>query len=92
MSADERSRLSTNLFQDPDLLPLSDRPVADTNPISEEHDDFAEAIRQRRPPRVDGRQALQAITIAERILSQIGAGSPAVTVPFTPPTERRKAG
>jgi predicted dehydrogenase len=92
ITPEERSHLSTNLFQDPDLLPLDELAVADTNPISEEHDDFAASIREGRPPRVDGRQALAAMIVAEQILAQIAAGARPATVPFASPSGRRKAG
>ena len=92
----ERAHLTTNLFQDAELFPLSDLPIADANPIAQEHDDFAAAIREGRSPRVDGRQALAAMDVAERVVLQIAAGAsesqPASTVPFVAPPLRRKAG
>lgn len=108
LTSEQRAQVGARLFQDADLAPLAELPVADTNPIAEQHDDFAAAIRERRPCRVDGHQGLAALTVAERIVAQIASANrqtstsrqtstadrhpPAVTVPFPPPGERRKAG
>jgi predicted dehydrogenase len=95
LSEAERTHLTGNLFQDPELFPLADLAVADTNPIAQEHDDFASAIREGRPPRVDGRQALAAMEVAERVLLQISAhagdAQQVEPAPFTIPGKWRRA-
>lgn len=48
-------------------LPVRD----DANPIADEHADFLRCIDQHDSPRVDGRQGLEALSLAEQIVAEI---------------------
>lgn len=72
MQANEMESLKQHVFET--LLPLSDLPIADANPLQDELRDFLECVQQGGRPRVDGRHAAQAVWVAEQVLGQIHVG------------------
>jgi predicted dehydrogenase len=60
--------------------------VESTNAILEEQQDFLQAVRGGAPVRVDGRQACEALRVAERVLHSIHRHR------WTTPAAYRKAG
>jgi predicted dehydrogenase len=65
----QRVHLKDHLFRD--YLPLTDLPVAETNPLLEEQRDFVMAIRGKHSVRVAGRDGRRSLDVAERILAEI---------------------
>jgi predicted dehydrogenase len=72
--------------------------VAACDQLTEELKEFAECVRTRRTPRVDGVQATRAMEVADRILEDLAArngspGSDHIFTPFRePPAARKLAG
>jgi predicted dehydrogenase len=48
--------------------------VADAEPLQLELDDFVDAVRTRRPPRVSGADGRRALALAHRITSLMAGG------------------
>jgi predicted dehydrogenase len=71
LSPGERTHLKDHLFTD--YLPLTELPVAETNPLLEEQREFVAAIRGEAAVRVSGRDGQRALDVAERILADIAA-------------------
>ncbi|HMC12578.1 MAG TPA: Gfo/Idh/MocA family oxidoreductase [Pirellulaceae bacterium] len=66
-----RRHLKDHLFSD--YLPLTDVPVAESNPLLEEQREFVAAIRGEAAVRVSGSDGRRALDVAERILAGIAA-------------------
>ena len=73
LTAGEKQEVSERFFED--LLPKSVIPVKPTNAISEEHQDFYDAIKENRDPIVSGEVGEQVLAIATRIVNTIKLGS-----------------
>jgi predicted dehydrogenase len=86
----ERARMQEALFTD--LLPKTEIKAGEANPIRDELYDFAESIRQGRPPRVPGTQGMAAIAVCQRIVDQILDDSVDARRPAAWPATHRKAG
>jgi predicted dehydrogenase len=67
----EKQALRESLFVE--HLPAADLPLERINAIQEELRNFAASIAAGRAPHVDGRQGLQAVSVAERVLREIAA-------------------
>ena len=77
LSLEEKLHCKERLFQD--LLPLEQITPPAINAIQEEQRAFVASIRSGEPVRVDGRQALEALVVAEHILHEIAATQQART-------------
>jgi predicted dehydrogenase len=66
-----RTHLKEHLFQE--YLPLTDLPVADSNPLLEEQREFVAAVRDEAEVRVSGTDGRRALDVAERVLATIAA-------------------
>jgi len=66
-----RKHVKDHLFTD--YLPLTDLPVAESNPLLEEQRAFVAAIRGEASVRVSGTDGRRALDVAERILAGIAA-------------------
>jgi predicted dehydrogenase len=71
LSADQKQHIREQLFADPSLLPLARLPAAEANPIQDEQQDFCDAIRAGRAPRVTGQAGRDALWTAQRILRAV---------------------
>ncbi len=71
MTADQKQFVRDNLFSE--YLPIELLLVESRNAILEEQYDFVDTIQSGGAPVVDGRQALEVLTVAERILGKIAA-------------------
>jgi predicted dehydrogenase len=67
----DREHLKAHLFEE--LLPLKKITPEPCDQLTAELTDFTAAIREGRAPKVDGRQAKEAVALAERILAKIAA-------------------
>jgi len=67
----DREHLKAHLFED--LLPLKRITPEPCDQLTAELFDFTCAVREQRAPRIDGRQARDAVALAERILAKIEA-------------------
>jgi predicted dehydrogenase len=66
-----KAHLKEHLFQE--YLPLTDLPVAESNPLLEEQREFVTAIRGEAAIRVPGTDGRRALDVAERVLATIAA-------------------
>lgn len=66
LTAAEKQSCQDRVFKD--WLPLEKTQCAESNPLLEELEDFVSAITLGRQPRVDGRQALAAMNLADQVL------------------------
>ena len=71
LSAAEKQAVREQLFTE--HLRLEELPLTPRNAIREELRDFAASISLNCRPQVDGRQALEAVAVAERVLDEIAA-------------------
>jgi len=71
LSADQVEHYKNHLFED--LLRRETREADAVDALALELDDFIEAIRQSREPRVSGEDARDAVAVAQRVLNQIHA-------------------
>jgi predicted dehydrogenase len=69
VSPDERDRIKEQLFET--VLPLTEIPPAEANPLLDEQRDFVACIRSGGVPRVSGAQGLRALATADRVLKSI---------------------
>ncbi|MEM6654549.1 MAG: Gfo/Idh/MocA family oxidoreductase, partial [Planctomycetota bacterium] len=69
LSADERERLRVGLFDELLVKETAEAPAV--NAIDEEQQDFADAIRSGRSPRVSGAAGRDAVVVANRVLEKI---------------------
>ena len=97
LSADQVSQMKERLFQD--YLAIQELPVESTNAILDEQRDFISAVESGTPVRVDGRQATQALLVAQRILNSLerhtwtrSGAEPTVIATGFQATPHRKAG
>ena len=73
LSANEQQHIRDHLFTDTSLLPLKEMEAGDCNPLLDEQQDFCDAIRYGRQPRVTasaGRDALQAANLILQSVAQ----------------------
>ena len=73
LSAEQRTHVVENLFTE--YLPKTQVPIADSNAILQEQQDFLTAIQTGAKVQVSGRDGLAALEIAELILREIAAQS-----------------
>ena len=66
-----KAHLKEHLFQD--YLPLTELPVAESNPLLEEQREFVTAIRGEAVARVPGTDGRRALDVAERVLATSAA-------------------
>jgi predicted dehydrogenase len=71
LSADQKQHIREKLFADPALLPMQEIPAVEANPLQDEQQDFCDAIREGRAPRVTGQAGRDALWTAQRILRAI---------------------
>lgn len=71
LSSDQKQHIREQLFADPSLLPTTDVPIPDANPLLDEQQDFCDAIRTGRLPRVTGEAGRAALWTAQRILQSV---------------------
>jgi predicted dehydrogenase len=69
LSADQRQHLQKALFAE--LLPAREQEAPAQNALIEEQRDFVECVISGREPRVPGKQGLEALAVAERVLASI---------------------
>lgn len=69
LSAKEKQANQERVFQD--WLPMETFSCAESNPLQDELNDFVHCIRTGETPRVDGRQALSAMRLADQILTSM---------------------
>ena len=68
---EQRQHIREHLFEDPALLPITDITPPECNPLQDEQQDFCDAIRFGRAPRVTARAGRETLWAAQRILSSI---------------------
>jgi predicted dehydrogenase len=73
LSAAEKAYLKDHLFEE--LIPLRRFEANAVNALLEEQRDFIEAIREKRDPRVSGRQGRDVVAVAEEILTSIAGNN-----------------
>jgi predicted dehydrogenase len=71
LDAAQRTHLKDRLFSD--YLPLTDLPIAESNPLLDEQREFVAAIRGEAAVRVAGQDGRRALDVAERVLAEIAA-------------------
>lgn len=80
LTSERKRQLTERFFTD--VLPTERYTAAEANPLADEQTDFLESIRQRRQPRVCGRQGRAALALCEQVVRALGE-SPLSGVPFS---------
>lgn len=100
LGEERKQHIRENLFNDQSLLPLRTVAAAEANPLQDEQQDFCDAIRHGRPPRVTGQAGRDALFAAGQVLRSVARhqwdGSPEGRVgphvmPAAPTHPQRKA-
>jgi len=71
LSAEQKQHIRENLFVDRSLLPICDVEPPECNPLLDEQQDFCDAIRFGRPPRVTARAGRDALAAAHLVLRSV---------------------
>ena len=71
LSEKQKQHIREQLFNDPSLLPVTDIAAPQCNPLLDEQQDFCDAIRFGRSPRVTARAGREALWAAYRILQSV---------------------
>ena len=71
LSEQEKQHVRENLFADPNLLEIRNIEPAECNPLLDEQQDFCDAIRFRRAPRVTAQAGRDALWAAHRVLQSV---------------------
>jgi predicted dehydrogenase len=71
LTSEQKQHIREQLFTDSSLLPMQKIVSAEANPLQDEQQDFCDAIRAGRAPRVTGQAGRDALWTAQRIMRAI---------------------
>ena len=71
LSAEQMQQIREHLFDDPNLLPIHDIESPECNPLLDEQQDFCDAIRFGRSPRVTAQAGRDALSAAQSVLNAV---------------------